>query len=571
VIDWFSGIGGFRLAFERAGHEVVASCEIEEFARAVYEHRFGEAPTWKDVQRVHPEAIPPADIWTAGFPCQDASSAGLRRGLGPETRSGLIFDLLKLAAVCRPKWLLLENVPGLLSVEKGRGFGRLLLALDDLGFDVAWRVLDAQFFGVPQRRRRVFIVAGDPRAGADPRAVLFEPEGVSGDHPPRRKKRSRAAGGAGEGAPPDRIAGTVTAKFAKGTGGPSGDEAYNLVAATVSASSGHHGHSSPRGDGSDNLVVGTVQAHHARNAPDDMLIPFDPTQITHPENRSKCEPGDPSPTLCSGTSSRMPHVAFVGQQHGSDVGEMGALRAGRGDVQSGVPFLVGSFISNAGTRDVCWNEKTAPTLRVGSGLDIPSGPAIVQAFNIFPESGQGTDIKAVETDVAPACTATDAEKTDRGVRILTLRTDQTGSNGLNVSEQAPTLDQGSTPVLAFTQKDSGQDVGEVAPTLRAMPHAGSHENGGGQAAVFSPSVGVRRLTPRECERLQGLPDDWTLIPFKVRKVKCPFCAEEVGRCFFCKGRGKVRERATAKDTKRYKVIGNGVAIPCVEWIARRFS
>lgn len=195
-VDWFAGIGGFRLGLEQAGHSCVFSCEINPFSRKVYAARFGAPPEAEDVTRVEAEEIPQADLWTAGFPCQDVSTAGLRGGLGA-SRSGLVWTLLDLAAVARPKWILLENVPGLLQFRDG--FGELLARLDDLGYVGAWRVLDAQNFGVPQRRRRVFILAG--RAGeCRPDEVLLEPESVRGRAPSRRNTRSGAAEGAHGGA-----------------------------------------------------------------------------------------------------------------------------------------------------------------------------------------------------------------------------------------------------------------------------------------------------------------------------------------------------------------------------------
>ncbi len=112
--SFFSGIGGFELGLDRAGHECVFACEIDPFARSVYQARFGRLPT-EDVTRVQPHEIPEADLWCGGFPCQDLSTAGKRAGLGEGTRSGLVWNLLDLAAERRPDWLLLENVPGLLT------------------------------------------------------------------------------------------------------------------------------------------------------------------------------------------------------------------------------------------------------------------------------------------------------------------------------------------------------------------------------------------------------------------------------------------------------------------------
>lgn len=185
VGELFAGIGGFGLAAQRAGARVLWCSEIEPFAARVYAERFPDVRQLGDVTKV--EDAEPVDCLTAGFPCQDLSVAGKRKGL-IGARSGLFWEITRLAARLRPRWLLLENVPGLLSSHRGRDFETVLAALDELGYGVAWRVLDAQFFGVPQRRRRVFIVGH--LGGPCPAEVLFEPEGVPGDTPARRQARA---------------------------------------------------------------------------------------------------------------------------------------------------------------------------------------------------------------------------------------------------------------------------------------------------------------------------------------------------------------------------------------------
>lgn len=197
VIDWFSGIGGFHLAFSRAGHQIVGACELNPFTRRVYAKRFG-APAWfpSDITEVAPNDIPEADLWVAGSPCQGFSHAGLGHGLD-DPRSGLLRRLLYLLAQRRPRFFLLENVPGILTANGGRDFGELLATLDWLGYVGAWTTLDARYFGVAQRRRRVFLVAGTGD-GFDPRPLLFEPEGVPGYSPARRAPRAGAPEAAGE-------------------------------------------------------------------------------------------------------------------------------------------------------------------------------------------------------------------------------------------------------------------------------------------------------------------------------------------------------------------------------------
>ena len=175
-VSWFAGVCGFDLAFEAAGWESAGECDINKFARAHFLAREGREMRFRDIGDVRPQDVEggPDTCWCAGFPCQDMSTAtmGKRKGWKGE-RSVLVFRLLELAAERRPEWLLLENVPGLLTIRGGADFGVLLAALDDIGYHVAWRVLDSRGFGVPQRRRRVFLACrlGD---GSGPRSVLFE-------------------------------------------------------------------------------------------------------------------------------------------------------------------------------------------------------------------------------------------------------------------------------------------------------------------------------------------------------------------------------------------------------------
>lgn len=172
VASFFSGIGGFDYAFEKAHCQVVFQCEKDAFCQRVLRKHWPDIPLVEDINKVNFNGIPDAEIWCAGFPCQDLSLAnqGKRKGLEGE-RSGLFTRFAELAFPTRPKWIVLENVPGLLNSGNGRDFRDVLGTLDDLGYFVAWRVLDAKYFGTPQRRRRVFIVASHQNDGAA--RVLF--------------------------------------------------------------------------------------------------------------------------------------------------------------------------------------------------------------------------------------------------------------------------------------------------------------------------------------------------------------------------------------------------------------
>jgi DNA (cytosine-5)-methyltransferase 1 len=185
-VSLFAGVGGFDLAMERAGVQVVASVEIDKHARGILEKHFPTSKLFNDVTEVTGGQLresgftPSRGILTGGFPCQDLSIAGKRAGLDG-ARSGLYWQITRLIDETEPEWVVLENVPGLLTSSGGADMGAVVGALADRGYGVGWRVLDAQNFGVPQRRRRVFIVArraGDITSVAK---VLFERQSVRGD------------------------------------------------------------------------------------------------------------------------------------------------------------------------------------------------------------------------------------------------------------------------------------------------------------------------------------------------------------------------------------------------------
>lgn len=183
--SFFSGVGGLDLGFHRAGIATVSLSEIDPYASAVLAERFPEVPNLGDITKLNGEEIPNAEVWSGGFPCQDLSVAGKRKGFQDGTRSSLAFTYLGLVERRLPRWVVLENVTGLFSSNGGRDFARLIREMVELGYGLAWRTLDARFFGVPQRRRRVFIVAARDEAfggfGAERAAeVLFECEGVCG-------------------------------------------------------------------------------------------------------------------------------------------------------------------------------------------------------------------------------------------------------------------------------------------------------------------------------------------------------------------------------------------------------
>ncbi len=374
-ISLFSGIEAATVAWHPLGWQPAAFAEIDKFCCELLAHYYPDVPNLGDITQItqdQVEALGNIDVVVFGSPCQDLSVAGQRGGLKDGTRSNLFFAGVQVARWSQARFALWENVPGAFSSNHGDDFGTVVgslvglagvpvpscrwrnegAAVGPLGM-LEWSVLDAQFFGVAQRRRRVFALL-DTGDWSNRPPILLEPHGLRGDPPARGEARQEVAGTLGGGScqqgprtDTDRmtflpVAGTlqasgkaagsatqqdveagmlipelaepiatseartythegnmyrlrncvpdvapsVTSKMAKGTGGPAGDECQNLIVAnSLQASDGDHGHRSPRGDGSDNLVV------------------FDSTQVTHPENRSNPQPGAPCHTLAKGQAA----------------------------------------------------------------------------------------------------------------------------------------------------------------------------------------------------------------------------------------------------------------------------
>lgn len=262
--DLFAGIGGFRLGLERAGWQCKWSCEIDRFCRQVYAKNFGKEPEYGDIREV--ENPPYVDLMCGGFPCQDLSVAGKRAGIKGE-RSGLFFEFVRLLEQVRPAWFLLENVPGWFSSHKGRDFAVALFHLDKCGYGLPWRILDAQYFGVPQQRRRVFILGcqGKPC----PPEILFESQGGGRDTQKGQKAGQGIARAIATGSNPHRYDGD-TENFIVGTiaGGSerchsdisSGQQDHNLIIASpLSAGSHDQSHTPGRRREDDyNLVIASA-------------------------------------------------------------------------------------------------------------------------------------------------------------------------------------------------------------------------------------------------------------------------------------------------------------------------
>lgn len=314
-------------------------------------------------------------------------------------------------------------------VEENSDFETLLCGLSELGYRFAGCVLDSQYFGVPQRRDRVFVV-GHLGAGGSPE-ILFEPESVRGDSPPRRRAR-------------ERVAGTLTRGALDGSSASGGDGRDGLLVAGTLAARNRGG----GGLGTDFKIDGGL--------------------------------------VCGAVSSKW------AKGTGGPAG------------------------------DECYNLVAAPLTQN------PYADRASEEANLIAHSLRGEGFAASE------------DGTGRGVPIIAAPLTSTfakthgrtaGSNGVP-----------DNLVIAFSQKDHGCDAGEISPTLRAMTHDGSHANGGGQVATADDEKGVRRLTPRECERLQGFPDDWTRWDAAGRELS---------------------------DSARYRMCGNAVTATVAEWIGGR--
>jgi DNA (cytosine-5)-methyltransferase 1 len=255
LLSLFAGIGGFDLAFERAGCAVVAQVESDPQCRSVLAEHWPNVVQFDDVRNYHAR-LGEAEVIVGGFPCQDLSVAGKRAGF-TGNRSSLFFEMVRVIDECKPAYVVWENVPGLLSSNNGKDFASVLMALDAIGYHGAWTMLDAQFFGLAQRRRRVFGVfaCGGGAAGRAAEILSFRS---------RMSWNPKAGGEAGE---------TVAYALAAGAGGSkfgSGRQGQDTLIANPLGS--HHSRQDL-----DNDTWITFESRYARNgrgAPDSIVSPL---------------------------------------------------------------------------------------------------------------------------------------------------------------------------------------------------------------------------------------------------------------------------------------------------------
>jgi DNA (cytosine-5)-methyltransferase 1 len=478
-----SGIEAATVAWHPLGWKAAFYSEIDKFPSAVLAHHYPAVPNFGDFTTIQPDQHDAIDLLVGGTPCQSFSIAGLRGGMA-DSRGNLALEYLRLADRARPRWLVWENVPGVLSSNGGRDFGAILGGMGELGYGVAYRVLDAQYCrvdgfwrAVPQRRRRVFVVGylGDWRRAA---AVLFERASLCGDSAPGRK-----------------------------TGQGTTYDAAPCLAASVR---GFERAGDTRGQ--DCVIAADVAPTLNASFGDKQGL-----EDQHINGGGRCSL--PLTAMCLNAG------AMVRQDAESET--LIPISGGGFDVAHALPakFSAGDDGTGRGTPIIpVAHMDTMPTMRAGASQDGPGHGArsgdskdeyiVPVAFNITP-SNSNKDYNAREASYAQAVT------TDGG---------------------APSARGGD--VIAF------EATHDVAGTMMSYAKSGGDSNridnaAAGYMAVSPQTWAVRRLTPTECERLQGFPDGYTDIPW----------------------RGKY----SAPDGPRYKALGNSMACNVMRWIGRRIE
>ena len=499
-----SGIEAATVAWHPLGWQAVGYSEIEKFPSQVLAHHYPNVPNFGDMTKFKEWNLESnVDVFVGGTPCQSFSVAGLRKGLD-DPRGNLMLTYLAIADKYRPRWLVWENVPGVLSSNGGKDFGTFLGGLGELGYGFAYRILDAQYFGVAQRRRRVFVVGylGDWRCAA---AVLFERDSLSGNPAPSRKKR-------------ESVAGTITTRTEVSRNNH--EECVSWPAEISSTLDTTFG-----------TKMGLENQHVNAGCP-----LFVPAKGFYETGFAQYKQSDVGGTIkASGGVMGGGSETFLAQPIAThDVaGTMLSLNTS-GGFSNSIDHAAGGYmamqpipIHDQATRHKGKNGDKIMGKGNGLGVGHPGEPmntltkgdrhAVAQpiAYNIAPGKG------ALKDDIH--VTTADATKT----------LDASGSN--------PAMHQGGAAILqliAFSKNDNGMDAThDLAPTMRV---AGNSTGILGIATAMA----VRRLTPVECERLQGFHDTYTDI----------------------KSKGKA-----TPDGPRYKALGNSMAVPVMAWIGKRIN
>ena len=466
-----SGIEAASVAWEPLGWEAQWFSEIEQFPSAVLAHRFPSVPNLGDMTKIHETQIfqdATIDLLVGGTPCQSFSVAGLRKGL-TDPRGNLMLTFLSLAQRKKPRWIVWENVPGVLSSNGGRDFGTFLQALAECGYGFAYRVLDAQYFGVAQRRRRVFVVGylGDWRPCA---SVLFEQDCLSGNTKKSREKRK-----------------TTSADAQGGSGGRG--EQVNTFAGNME----------------------TDTAATLQTTCDDYSRADGFNMITH---AFKVRGGSEVET---------------GEQGGTP-----GKKAGKGYLGSDeLAFTIGTTQDQQIAQPIAYSFDSL-------------------ASNSMKSSNPNSGCREVETSKTLDTSHPDPSKNQGGIAVaqpiavdcynqtINEHTTQTiGSSASDVNHYGAVL---QPQAIDFRNQNISEDV---TMTLQSKSNGGYSLNY--QPGILQPTMAIRRLTPTECERLQGFPDGWTKIPYRNKPEEvCP-------------------------DGPRYKACGNSMAVPVMRWIGERIQ
>ena len=515
------GIGASHVAWQGLPFRCLWVSEIEAFPNEVVRLRWGHR-NLGDMTKITEEMIADAgrpDVLVGGTPCQSFSVAGLRAGLD-DPRGQLTLRFVQLAAVMLPKWIVWENVPGVLSSGRGRDFGSFIGALAELGYGCCWRSLDAQYFGLAQRRKRVFVVGhlGDWRRAA---AVLLEPDCMRGDPPPSRPPRKGAAADAGCGTAiaswPRDIAPCLDASYGskQGLDNQHQTNGFGLFVPCSNAAIASHDPACcltardlkgplPEADLSTAVMEPFVKAKRSQSSADD----------------ESWKEGEVSPTLNRfdvGDTRATTVVAFTQNQRDEvrGLGDTAGTLNGPGTHQS--TYVAEAFSVREDAK--AGNFSATPT---NVGLAVQSHQPSVQSHH-------------AQIFVAEEAVAFKPSHYTRG---------KDGAPSAVAPPLSADADRGDQDTLVAHTSD-----GVVADPITAT-EGKSWTNEGNSFRLrncVQQTMAVRRLTPIECERLQGFPDGYTQIPWRKKPVEqCP-------------------------DGPRYRAIGNSMAVPVMRWIGERIA
>jgi DNA (cytosine-5)-methyltransferase 1 len=494
-----SGIEAATVAWHHMGWTPVAFSEIEKFPSQVLNHHYQSVPNVGDMTKFEEWNLESVELLVGGTPCQSFSVAGLRKGLD-DPRGNLMLTYGAIAKRFKPKWLVWENVPGVLSSNGGRDFGTFLGMLAELGYGFAYRVLDAQYFGVAQRRRRVFVVGclGNWRAAA---AVLFERDSLCGNPAPSREK--------------GQVTPTLT-KECTGVSRPGHNENGWYVTASTLTANGAGGQNFECGETYIPTTANCLETtcnDYSRADGFNMIgqpIPYDLHQVTAPVNCQSRKPGDPCHTLAKQNAHNAGIVSIQGTLIGRDTGGPNGV----GATDDGVMYTLTKT-------DV---HGVAQPINFSSQMSVPQ----------------------IDFDLCQTLGAKNPQAVAQPIPIDTMnhigRKDNHSFGDFQPGAPSYTLTKGyshavAQPIafqLAGDRDNPSVSVSETAFCLPANPMSDR-----GQAVAAS--MAVRRLTPTECERLQGFPDGYTNI-----RENCP-------------------------DGPRYKALGNSMAVPVMRWIGQRIQ